>query len=56
MVLSEGLMEIVCCFSSQPSQFSSHSFIEGLYISHPLAPALSKVSVSLTSAFQLADL
>lgn len=56
MVLTEGLVEIVGCSSSQPSKFPSHSFTEGLYISHPLTPALSKVSVTLTSAFQAADL
>lgn len=56
MVLSGGLVRIVGWFCPQPSQFPSHSFIEGLSVSHPLTPALSKVSVSLTSAFQAADL
>lgn len=56
MVLSAGLVGIVGCFSSQPSQFPSHSVIEGLSTSHPLTPSLSMAGVSLTSAFQAADL
>lgn len=56
MVLSAGLVEIVGCFFSQPSQFPSHSVIEGLSITHPLIPSVSMVGVSPTSAFQAADL
>lgn len=56
MVLSGRLVEIVGYFTSQPSQFPSHSFIEGLFISHSLTPALPKVTVSLTSAFQAVEL
>lgn len=56
MVLSAGLVEIVGCFFSQPSQFPSHSIIEGLSITHPLIPSVSMVGVSPTSAFQAADL
>lgn len=56
MALSGGSVGTGGCFSTQPSQFPSHSSVEGLSISHPLTPALSKVGVSLTSAFQAADL
>lgn len=56
IVLSGELVEIVGCFSSQASQFPAHSFIGGLSISHPLTPALSKVSGSLTSVFHATDL